>query len=107
MASALSSAAMTIAIVTSDVDWVRADKEDMLLIAALGDIDVASVRIAWDTRVDWSSFTAVVISTTWDYHHRASEFLQWIDLASQATTISWPSPNRDRSTLPSVCRNRR
>lgn len=95
MASALSSAAMTIAIVTSDVDWVRADKEDMLLIAALGDIDVASVRIAWDTRVDWSSFTAVVISTTWDYHHRASEFLQWIDLASQATTM-WNPPEMIR-----------
>ena len=37
--------------------------------------------------VDWSSFDAVVIRSTWDYTTRLDEFLAWVDRASTATSL--------------------
>jgi hypothetical protein len=36
--------------------------------------------VAWDdAEVDWRSFDAIVIRSTWDYHKRVDEFRAWID----------------------------
>ena len=32
-----------------------------------------------DPAVDWASFDAVVIRSTWDYFHREEEFLAWVE----------------------------
>jgi hypothetical protein len=61
----------------------------------LGD-DVATV-VSWDdSRVDWSTFDAVIIRSTWDYVDRLGEFLAWTDrvasvtlLLNSADTIRW------------------
>jgi glutathione synthase/RimK-type ligase-like ATP-grasp enzyme len=82
---------MTLAIATADLDWVRNDSKDPLLIAALAARSVAASRIPWDADVDWSEFDGVVVSTTWDYHNRIDEFLGWIDVVSAATRIWNPA----------------
>ncbi len=82
---------MTIAIATADLDWVREDPKDQLLNEALDDLSITSSRVPWDAEVDWSSFDAVVVSTTWDYHERIAEFLTWTDSVS-ATTTMWNPP---------------
>ncbi len=83
--------AMTIAIVTTDLDWVRADTKDPLLMAALRTHSLETDRVPWDATVDWSSYDALVVSTTWDYHNRIAEFLAWVDRVSEATTM-WNAP---------------
>lgn len=81
---------MNLAIATADLDWVRNDSKDPLLIAALAARSIAARRIPWDADIDWSGFDAIVISTTWDYHNRIDEFLAWIDRVSTSTRI-WNS----------------
>ncbi|GBE25904.1 cycloserine biosynthesis protein DcsG [bacterium BMS3Bbin02] len=94
---------MTIAIATADLDWVREDPKDQLLKEALDARSLRSSRVPWDADIDWSSFDAVVVSTTWDYHERIAEFLVWIDRVA-ATTTMWNPPelirwNADKAYL--------
>jgi hypothetical protein len=43
---------------------------------------------AWDDpAAAWSSAAAVVIRSTWDYHLRHAEFLDWVDRVSASTTL--------------------
>jgi glutathione synthase/RimK-type ligase-like ATP-grasp enzyme len=54
--------------------------DDRLLREALlrrnGRVDV----LAWDDPgADWRRYDAIVIRSTWDYHTRIDEFLQWLD----------------------------
>jgi hypothetical protein len=38
---------------------------------------------AWDDpAVDWSKFDAVVLRSTWNYHLKLAEFLQWHRMCS-------------------------
>jgi hypothetical protein len=40
-----------------------------------------------DQAVDWSSYQLLIIRTPWDYSHRQSEFMSWLDRASALTRI--------------------
>lgn len=54
--------------------------DDTDLAAALARLGVEPVACTWsDPGVDWASFDAVLIRTTWDYFQRYDEFLQWLD----------------------------
>jgi glutathione synthase/RimK-type ligase-like ATP-grasp enzyme len=54
--------------------------DDVHLAAALESLGIEPVACTWsDPAVDWSSFDAVLIRTTWDYFQRYEEFLQWLD----------------------------
>lgn len=49
--------------------------------------------VAWDDpSVDWAAFRAVVIRSTWDYFHRASDFERWADAVASVTRLANPAP---------------
>ena len=59
---------------------------DVAMRARLGDEHVRIV--AWDDAdVDWSSFDAVIIRSTWDYTDRLPEFLDWVSRVDAATSL--------------------
>ena len=33
--------------------------------------------VEWDSTIDWAAFDVVIIRSTWDYHERRTEFLDW------------------------------
>ena len=54
--------------------------DDAHLVASLQALGVEPVPCVWsDAAVDWASFDAVLIRTTWDYFQRFAEFCQWLD----------------------------
>lgn len=65
--------------------------------AALRSRGATVVTPAWDDpSVDWSVFDAVLVRTTWDYHHDLPRFLAWADhvetvapLLNAARTVRW------------------
>ncbi|MHC4990954.1 MAG: ATP-grasp domain-containing protein [Planctomycetota bacterium] len=74
-------------------DWYVSQilEEDELLQAALGRRGLHAVRVDW-ARSDfaWSSARCALFRTTWDYFHRAGEFLAWLDRASGETRLINP-----------------
>ena len=53
---------------------------------------VEAVVASWDdTTVNWSTFEAVFLRSTWDYHLNFDAFAAWIDSTSQVTTM-WNPP---------------
>jgi len=54
--------------------------DDRLLAAELARRGVRADAAVWDDRaVDWSSYDAVILRSTWDYHKRVGEFVAWVD----------------------------
>lgn len=54
--------------------------------ARLGDNRVRVV--SWDdVDIDWTSFEAVIIRSTWDYTERLDEFLAWADRVGEVTVL--------------------
>jgi glutathione synthase/RimK-type ligase-like ATP-grasp enzyme len=46
------------------------------------------VIVDWDdASVDWSTFDAVVIRSTWNYHQQPDAFAEWIERVSAHTTL--------------------
>jgi hypothetical protein len=76
--------------------------------AALIDLGVRVDPVCWDdAAVDWLAFDAVVVRSTWDYHHRVSEFHAWIDRLDAAGARLWNPPhvlrwNTDKRYLATV-----
>ncbi len=72
-------------------------RDDERLAEALGRRGVEVRRVPWDADgVDWSSFDAVVIRSTWDYSTRRDEFVAWADavgprLHNSAALVRWNS----------------
>ncbi|MGA0878362.1 MAG: ATP-grasp domain-containing protein [Ilumatobacteraceae bacterium] len=64
------------------------DTDMPLVEAALQRLDVVSDVLPWDAAVDWSRFALVVIRSTWDYHRRHQEFLQWVRSVSRVTRLA-------------------
>ncbi len=71
---------------------------DFLAAAMLEKRRVAVQPIPWDNpEIDWKSFDAVVVRSTWDYHLRPDEFIRWINrleasgvtLFNSAPVIRW------------------
>ena len=71
---------------------------DRVAALALEKRQVAVQPIPWDDpEMDWKSFDAVVVRSTWDYHLRPDEFIRWINrleasgvvLCNSAPMIRW------------------
>jgi len=68
-------------------------EEDRLLADALRGHGLTAARVDWaNPDVDWSSFRAAVVRTTWDYFHRFDEFMAWLARVEwQTQLINRPS----------------
>ncbi|MBL4689178.1 MAG: hypothetical protein JKY37_31590 [Nannocystaceae bacterium] len=77
----------------SEGDWYIDNvlTEDRLLAQALEVEGLSSERVDWarDT-VDWSSYRAAVVRTTWDYFEKPDAFRAWVARASAATRLFNP-----------------
>lgn len=78
--------------------------DDELLAEALRKRDCEAVSVAWDDpAVDWGRFDLCLVKSTWDYHEKHGEFLDWARqveavsaLRNPAETIAW---NSDKNYL--------
>ena len=52
----------------------------------------ASAQLWDDPNVDWTSFDAVVLRSTWDYHLRPEEFARWIAARESEGVPLWNPP---------------
>lgn len=66
------------------------DSDLDLLVRALGDRGVLAEIVDWDDDVDWSRFSVAVLRSTWDYHRRLTEFLDWVDQVTTLTQLHNP-----------------
>ncbi len=79
--------------------------DDRLFAAALRENGAEPRAVVWDDpAVDWTSFDAIVLRSTWDYHLRIGEFLAWLDALEACGAKVWnPVPllrwNTDKSYL--------
>jgi glutathione synthase/RimK-type ligase-like ATP-grasp enzyme len=78
---------------------VTADPDEPALVAALAREGVRGVRAAWDDEdVDWASFAATVIRSTWDYPLAYDEFVSWVSsverLVNPADVVVWNADKR-------------
>lgn len=65
------------------------DYDMPLLLEAVRATGIAVDEVCWDdASIDWSTYAQVVIRSTWDYHRRYDEFMQWVRAVSSVSTIS-------------------
>lgn len=65
------------------------DYDMPLLLEAVRAAGIAVDEVCWDDEsIDWSTYTQVVVRSTWDYHRRYDEFMQWVRAVSSASTMS-------------------
>lgn len=77
------------ALVTA-AEWFPWTHDDALLVEPLRAAGVESVGARWDDpSVDWPSFDAVVVRSTWDYYLRIEEFRAWIEARDADGTRLW------------------
>jgi len=68
------------------------DPDEGPLLAALAERGVRARMVAWGAAgEDWEAPVATVIRSTWDYLHRAEEFLAWVERAARAAPL-WNPP---------------
>jgi glutathione synthase/RimK-type ligase-like ATP-grasp enzyme len=68
------------------------EQDDRPLVAALCDLGAMPRWVAWDDpAVDWSSFDACLIRTTWDYMERRDEFVGWAERTAARTPLFNPA----------------
>ena len=73
----LHSSGLRIALATCG-EFATLDADDRLLLEPLRVLGVESLPAVWDDRlVDWSSFDAVLLRSTWDYPIRVAQFMAW------------------------------
>lgn len=98
-----------VALVTSEA-LANLYEDDLLLVAALADIGIASVPAVWsDSSIEWTSFDALIMRTPWDYFERAAEFRAWLDariadrvlMCNSRAILDW---NFDKSYLQDLAR---
>lgn len=76
---------MRVALVSSSKVW-SGEGDDAPLNAALTDLGAIVTTPAWDEpSVDWAEVDLCLVRTTWDYHQRRAEFLDW---ARQVTAVT-------------------
>jgi glutathione synthase/RimK-type ligase-like ATP-grasp enzyme len=74
--------------------------DDVHLAASLSRLGIEPGACVWsDPSIDWSSFDAVLIRTTWDYFQRYEEFLSWLDrlpvpTINERALLRWNSDKR-------------
>ncbi|MBU5423772.1 hypothetical protein KQI48_13955 [Cellulomonas hominis] len=68
------------------------DPDDAPLVAALRDRGLEVESPVWNAGdVDWSSYDAVVVRSTWDYTEHARDFRWWTQRVGQATRLINPA----------------
>ena len=68
-------------------------EDEAPLLQALSERGVLARPAVWtDEKVDWNSYTACVIRTTWDYHVRRDAFLGWARRVTSACQLWNPLP---------------
>ena len=90
-----------------DPDDLYPDFDAPPIRAALQDRGVDSTLLSWDdARVDWASFSHILISSTWDSVDRPREYLEWIRhvtdraiLVNPAAVIEWGLDKRHQRQL--------
>ncbi|MES2359081.1 MAG: hypothetical protein V4529_12185 [Gemmatimonadota bacterium] len=83
---------MNIAFVTSTAH-PDLTPDDQLAVAQLERRRARVAAAIWnDPSVDWAAFDAIIIRSTWDYHHHAAEFRAWIDALEAAGAPMWNPP---------------
>ena len=64
--------------------------DDRLLVPALAELGVTAVPAVWDSgQVCWDEFQGVLIRSSWDYHLRPLEFLEWIARLERGGVRVW------------------
>ena len=68
--------------------------DDRGLIPELARLGIAATVSSWDDpAVAWTTFDAIVLRSTWDYHLRIDEFLRWIEARRTEGAPLWnPAP---------------
>jgi len=68
--------------------------DDRPLVAELSRLGIAATISSWDDpAVPWSTFDAIVLRSTWDYHLRIDEFRLWIEARRGEGAALWnPAP---------------
>ena len=67
--------------------------DDEHYLEALRQAGVDAQLAAWDDPgVDWASFDAVQVRTTWNYHEHLNDFLAWCRRVSALTHLENPAP---------------
>ncbi len=80
---------LRIAFATSDAHPLLTP-DDLLAVAALRADGVHVEPAIWsEPTVRWADFDAVVVRSTWDYHHRAEVFRNWIDQLELTKALVW------------------
>jgi glutathione synthase/RimK-type ligase-like ATP-grasp enzyme len=70
----------------------EADPDEELLLAALAQRGVQARMVDWrDGEERWDAAVPTVMRSTWDYHHHAAEFLEWLDRAARTAPL-WNPP---------------
>lgn len=65
------------------------DYDMPLLLEAVRASGLSVDEVCWDDEsIDWSAYDQVVIRSTWDYHRRYDEFMQWVRAVGAVSTIS-------------------
>ncbi len=90
-----------IALATSK-NALELSEEDFTLVDTLGVLGVEVRLVDWaDPDFNWSRAGMVVVRSTWDYHLRLGEFLNWVDqiagvtsLVNSAKIIHWNANKR-------------
>ncbi|WP_055481662.1 ATP-grasp domain-containing protein [Sphaerimonospora mesophila] len=95
---------MKVAYVTTGHPVAGDDDERETVLAAWYGAGIEGSPVVWDDpRVDWSSFDAAVVRSTWDYIERRDEFVAWAHRAGAATRLFNPASviewNTDKTYL--------
>ena len=71
---------------TTDIDG-----DMQITLDALAAIGIDARAVAWDDATfDWSSASAVIVRSTWDYHRQVDAFVNWVDSVGHATRLDNP-----------------
>jgi glutathione synthase/RimK-type ligase-like ATP-grasp enzyme len=73
---------------------------DSVLALALQDEGIDPIAAIWTSEdVAWSSASAVILRSTWDYHYRPSEFARWLDRLDRQQLVVWNSVRWAKATM--------
>jgi glutathione synthase/RimK-type ligase-like ATP-grasp enzyme len=68
-------------------------ESDQRLAEAITTLGYTAVPVLWDdAAVTWARFAAIVVRSTWDYHHRAAEFSAWLTRLEAQNTGVYNTP---------------
>jgi glutathione synthase/RimK-type ligase-like ATP-grasp enzyme len=68
-------------------------EDEREMIPALAALGIRAVPAVWtDPEVPWDRFDAALVRSTWDYHLRRPDFLEWVERTSRVTRL-WNPPS--------------